>query len=56
MYNLDDFNECVVTGDSIHLISGDKLKVFTYVSEQQAKESLGYLLEAMRRGDALVNL
>jgi len=54
--NIAAFDEVHQQQCSIILIRGECLRIMEYNDEKEAGQAFGYLMEAIKRGDHLVNI
>ena len=55
IYNVDAYKKVKIEIDSIVLV-GDKSESLHYENQTDAMRAFGYLMEAIKRGDQLVNI
>ena len=56
IFNIDAYQEIVVEGNSILLLSSSGAPRLSYETEKEAQQAFTYLLESIKRGDKLAHL
>jgi hypothetical protein len=54
--NANDFHEIQLREDEIVLLKTDDTRCLSYDNAAEAAQAFGYLMEAIKRGERLVNL